>query len=955
MEHRCGGRPPARRQDLTFGRGEPCALARFDATGALDPAFGTDGWAPAAVGTSWVTCSGLAVQSDGKIVVGSGDRIERYDTTGALDPAFGVAGVSILADFVAFTIAIQPDGKILVGGLDDTITQDRAFQLVRFDGTGALDPTFGTGGSVTMQIGSGWDSILDIHVEADGRILVGGRSLSAPVLARYLADGTLDPTFGVGGLVIDPSSEGSGVASFERTATHILATWGHVDGTSYVARFLPDGTLDTSFGSGGNAGVSGSVRAIAVQAAGHIVGVGATLDADTQVARLEATGGLDASFGDGGMVVHQLGGLKLEAHGSVAQVDGKILLVGDSEGGHPFTDEVLTVVRYGPDGDVDSTFGTGGAVLLPIEGDETKGEAVVVQADGKVVVVGWLDSSRGDDAALVARLHPDGTLDASFGDGGFVLEEDPEPAPVVRDAVVQADGKIVGLVVPLSATRRHFLLRWNADGSRDLTFGTGGSVTVVETSIAYDSALALQPDGRIVVSHHDGLSRFLPDGTRDATFGVHGTVLSAGVSWRRLAIAGDGSIVAGGTSGIVERYSADGVLDAGFGTAGRVTLPASPADQVQSLAVQGDGKIVIGFRIHSPSAMEVVRLDASGALDSGFGVGGIAREDDLWSVAGAIVQDGGRIVIPLRWTAADTSIIAYEGGSYCGNGTVEAGEQCDDGGSLDGDCCSATCQIDADGVPCDDGDACTVGDSCTAGACGTFAPTSCGNGYFCYRTRGSGGAPRFGGASAVSLADGLEAGLFDSKKQQALCAPASLNGQPAVDLAVHQLAYSVKSAPGEPKHVRISGLEVTDRFGTHLVDTVKPDRLLLPASKGLGGPVPTPAPGQADAYKCYKVRLTKSGPKFPKKVRVTGVDAFEDRSYDVKRPLRLCLAVDKDGVGIANDRMHLTCYLAKRAPGFDPHTKVLGQIHASDDFGTWPLDTLKRDDLCVPATVSGLP
>jgi hypothetical protein len=171
------------------------------------------------------------------------------------------------------------------------------------------------------------------------------------------------------------------------------------------------------------------------------------------------------------------------------------------------------------------------------------------------------------------------------------------------------------------------------------------------------------------------------------------------------------------------------------------------------------------------------------------------------------------------------------------------------------------------------------------------------------------------------------------------------------DPVTHLEAYHIKPVKGQPKHVSQLGTVVADQFGTLTVDTIAPDRLLVPTQKGLGEPVELPAPSLVDHYKCYKVRKSRDTPKFAK-VTVTVADQFENRAYTLTRPLRLCNAVDKDGEGMLNPDGHLMCYAVKRAKGELKHTRVIGRIHTHTQFGPEQLDSVKEAQLCVPATLT---
>jgi uncharacterized delta-60 repeat protein len=391
-------------------------------------------------------------------------------------------------------------------------------------GGGTLDPTFGTGGKVLTDFG-GQDMAYGMAVQADGKVVAAGFENAGGnydfALARYNRDGTLDATFGAGGEVL---TDVSGAGSYD------------------VA------------------------RAVAVQPNGKIVVAGGSnavrgTDHDFALARYNRDGTLDATFGTGGKVLTDVTG---EAYAVAVQPGGKIVAAGSSN-----TDFAL--VRYNRDGTLDSTFGAGGRVLTDFGGNDYA-YAVAVRPGGKIVAAGFSDARGSYDFAL-ARYNRDGTLDATFGAGGTVLT-DVSGAGSYDDAravAVQPNGKIVAVGGSNAArgTDHDFALaRYNRDGTLDATFGTGGKVlTDVSGAGSYDVALAvaIQPNGKIVTAGASGavrnadfaLARYNRDGTLDATFGAGGKVVTdvsgTGSDNEAFAVAvqPDGKIVAAGASGTI--------------------------------------------------------------------------------------------------------------------------------------------------------------------------------------------------------------------------------------------------------------------------------------------------------------------------------------------------------------------------------------------------------------------
>jgi uncharacterized delta-60 repeat protein len=265
------------------------AMARFDQRGRLDPAFGVGGKVRSPLGGQ---IRALAVQPDGKLVaaglIGSDFAVARYGATGSLDPSFGVDGVAI-TDFPglfaeAHAVALQSDGKIVAAGS----AASQAFALARYNPDGTLDPGFGAGGTVTTTFGGFFNEANAVVVQAGGKIAAAGQvfgTTSAFALARYNPDGTLDPGFGIGGTVTTSfASSGTAAALVAQPGGALVAAGTADPGTGSsddfaLARYQDDGSLDSSFGTGGTVttdfgGGTDVARALAVQADGKLLVAG---------------------------------------------------------------------------------------------------------------------------------------------------------------------------------------------------------------------------------------------------------------------------------------------------------------------------------------------------------------------------------------------------------------------------------------------------------------------------------------------------------------------------------------------------------------------------------------------------------------------------------------------------------------------------------------------------------
>ena len=335
-------------------------------------------------------------------------------------------------------------------------------------------------------------------------------------------------------------------------------------------------------------------------------------------------------------------------------------------------------------GDLDPAFGTGGMVTTDINHSTDIANAVAVQADGKLIVVGqtYKHNDFSDEDFVVTRYNTDGTLDNTFGSSGRVRTDFPGLAAVPSSVVIQPDGKIVvaGGAFPLFTFLGNFeLVRYHPNGSLDRSFGNGGIVTTTFPEGSYASAVALQPDGKIVAagtvfvnfdpgepSDTDfGLARYNPDGTPDAAFGNSGQVSTDFVGMEddafSVLIQPDGKIVAVGSANnsatyydfAAVRYLSNGTIDTTFGVAGKVSTDFGVGgfDRAHSAALQPDGRIVAaGFAISQDGGVQnfaVARYTSSGVLDTTFSGDGKNQIDFgscCQSAYQVLLQSNGKIV-----------------------------------------------------------------------------------------------------------------------------------------------------------------------------------------------------------------------------------------------------------------------------------------------------------------------
>ncbi len=420
-------------------------------------------------------------------------------------------------------------------------------------------------------------------------------------VAVQAAPGDLDLSFGSGGIVVTPITNAPNL--YERPKAIQVQPDGKIvvcgevnydDGetgyevSTFLARYHPNGTLDASFGAGGKVIFNSSSHVgfnMALQPDGKIITVGYTFPGNLSFAvyRFNPNGTLDSSFGTGGRVFPQVRG---GAQDVAVQPDGKIIVVGN---GNAFTtnDNDFAVVRLNPNGSLDNSFGAGGIVTVEIRTGRVSDEpgAVLLQPDGKIVVVGTslIVGSRADYA--LARFNPNGTLDFSFGENGKIIHSFSNSVRA-NDAALQADGKIV--VAGAGITR------YNVNGSVDTSFADNGIFSPTDNFFVGWN-VAVQPDGKI------------------AAFG-------SGVSGELGGFA-------------VARLNLNGSPDAGFGANGRLVTPigTNESSYAAAGAIQPDGKILAFGLTRAPDGehLALVRYlgDSAASTATKFDFDGDGRAD----------------------------------------------------------------------------------------------------------------------------------------------------------------------------------------------------------------------------------------------------------------------------------------------------------------------------------------
>ncbi len=696
-------------------------IARLNSDGSLDTGFNPGTGASANV-------RAMALQGDGKIVIGgdfntyngtSRNRIARLNSDGSLDTGFIVGtGVGTGANDLVFAIALQPDGKVLITGGFIAYNGTTRNRLARLNSDGSLDTSLdpGLGASSTMNA---------MVLQPDGKILIGGglttyNGTSRRGIARVNSDGSLDTGF----------NPGTGATSL----TSVLAIALRADGqikiggnfTVYngspqvrIASLNSDGSLDGAFGA--MAGANDRVYSIVDLPDGKIL-VGGSFTEFNGVAtgivgsliRLNSDGGVDGTFNPGG-------GANSSVRSVAVQSDGKVMIGGDFLGYNRVPRS--RIARMNPDGSMDLSFnpgtGTNGTV-----------NAFAIQADGKIVFGGSFQSFNGSARNNIGRLNSNGTYDTGFNNSSGPFSA----AGAVNAVLLQPDGKVLigGAFTSYNSSPRNRVARLNSNGSNDTGFlpGTGANGTV--------RCMALQPDGKILIggdftayngTARNRVARLNTNGSLDLTFDP-GAGAGAGVL--SMTLRPDGKVLIGGafttyngtTRNRIARLNTDGSLDLTFD-------PGTGADNaVNAMTLQPDGRVLLGGDFTSYNGTmrnRIARVTETGGLDLGFFPGSGADA----TVSAIALQPDGQVLLVgsfISYNGIGRNRVARIVSCECPVGLAcNDNSACTTNDILGADCQCAGTLLDADadgtcdaddlctggpepGTACDDNNACTTND-----------------------------------------------------------------------------------------------------------------------------------------------------------------------------------------------------------------------------------------------------
>jgi uncharacterized delta-60 repeat protein len=625
------------------------------------------------------------------ILIGLFSIISIYGAAGDVDASFNASAFGVNSGTIS-VIKKQPDGKFLIGGTFTEINGQITAAVARLNSDGTVDTTFSS-----PEFGNGTGvggAILAIGVQSNGKIVVGGNifgvnNINNRKLYRLNPDGSLDNTFQSPSF--DSNSTQAIVNDLEIQADDKIVAGGGFSilnggASSNFARFNANGTLDTTFNNFTTVGIIYNVE---IQSDGKILTGGNT------IARRNTDGSSDSSFSSPSMASATIFSIKPLS-------DGKIIIAGSFGSVNGFAQG--NVARLNADGSLDINFNLNNSGANDLVSD------VLVATDGKLIITGFFTTFNSISHQKIVRLNTDGTLDASFQNnpqfanlyakdseffadgkiligGGIQIGTTPQLqrlntdgsvdssinynvalAGKVREILQQPDGKILiaGQFSAVNGVKRNSLARLNLDGSLDNTF-----VPYFNTSFSQQiiNAIALQPDGKIVIGSFSGvtLARLNSDGTQDTSFNLSISTNSGVVD---VAVLPNGQILAGGdlilnnsqTKKIL-RFDSNGSLDTTFAI-------SQPNATVYKINLQSNGKIFIGGAFTQVGASirgRVALLSSDGSLDSTFNPPGGANGD----VYNVDVQTDGKVIVSGLFTGLNGSLNQQRIGRFNADGSLD--------------------------------------------------------------------------------------------------------------------------------------------------------------------------------------------------------------------------------------------------------------------------------------------
>ena len=598
----------------------------------------------------------IALQPDGKMILGGSffsykgvleNKVVRLNSDGSKDSTFS-SGTGF--NGIVYSIILQPDGKIIVGGSFTFYNGVAENRIVRLNSNGSKDSTF--------SVGTGFNSeVRSIVLQNDGKIIVGGfftsyNGITENSILRLNSNGDRDSSFYDGG----GFNSGVYAIALQVDGKVIVGggTFNNGSGSSIFRRLNSNGTVDGDFNTGTS--VNDQVQSIVLQPDGKIIigGIFTLYNGinENRIIRLNVNGTKDTTFSTGT-------GFSGGVRSIVMQPDGKIIVGGGFTSYKAVVEN--RIIRLNSNGSKDTGFNSGTGFNNPVF-------SIALQTDGKIIVGGNFNLYNGLPENRIVLLNSNGVKDTTFNTGMGING-------VVQTIAVQPDGKkiIGGSFISYNGVTENYIIRLNSNGTKDTTFNTGIGFNDRVLSVT------LQPDGKMIVAgdftSFNGVTenrviRLNSNGIKDTTFNsgsgfIAGSVLS-------IDLQTDGKIIVGGDfysyNGIVEynivRLNNDGTKDTSFITGTGFNF------KVQSIVLQPDGKMIVGGDFNSYNGVtenRIVRLNSNGTKDASFSTGS-GFNTTVHSIA---LQIDGKIIVSGFFTSyngvAENYLVRLNG-----NGTKDA-------------------------------------------------------------------------------------------------------------------------------------------------------------------------------------------------------------------------------------------------------------------------------------------
>ena len=690
-------------------------LIRLNSDGTEDTAFSANAIVNGTTAKFNSTLLSIAIQSDGKILVGGvftnynnqtgKSYLIRLNADGTEDTTFStnavVNGTTARFNGSIFSIAIQSDGKILIGG-DFTFynAQTGKSRLIRLNADGTEDTAFSANAVVNGTTARFSSSVEGIKVQSDGKILVGGNFITYNAqtgknrFIRLNTDGTEDTTFSANAVVNGTTPRFSSIVNDVALQSDgkILVggnftLYSGQTGKDRLIRFNSDGTEDTEFSAnaivnGTTARFSSSINAIEVQPDSKILVSGGFTNYSGQTGkdrliRLNSDGTEDTAFSANAVVNGTTP--KFTSGGNIAlKLDGSILVGGGFTSYSGFFNMPYFIELNNSGNLINFEINYFSPNINDIA---TASRISALQSDGKILVGGSFQNYYNQiGKSRLIRLNADGTEDTAFSANAVVNGTTPMFSGVIISIAIQSDGKILiggDFTLYNGQAGKSYLIRLNADGTEDTTFSANAVVNgVTPRFTANVNAITIQPDGKILVggnftvySSQAGKNRLIrlnSDGTEDTTFStnavVNGTTARFSSNINAIVVQSDNKIVIGGNftnynaqtgKDRLIRLNSDGTEDTTFSTNAVVNgTTARFSSSLSTLALQSDGKILVGGAFQNYSAStgksRLIRLNSDGTEDTTFSTNAVVSgttakfSNTVQSVA---VQSDGKIVV----------------------------------------------------------------------------------------------------------------------------------------------------------------------------------------------------------------------------------------------------------------------------------------------------------------------